>query len=122
MAVVDSEVRSLAGRSADAAKEIRTLISHSAQQVDSGSQLVGRAGATMQDIVGAVRQVTDILGEISVASLQQSHSVRQATESVVQMQAETRHNTEQVGHTASAATAMSERVRSLQTAVDQFKV
>jgi methyl-accepting chemotaxis protein len=121
-AVVASEVRSLAGRSAEAAKEIRELISHSAQQVESGSQLVGRAGHTMQDIVGAVRQVTDILSEISAASVQQSQSVRQATESVVQMQAETNHNTEQVGHTAAAATAMCERVRSLQKAVDQFKV
>ncbi|MDR7306592.1 methyl-accepting chemotaxis protein [Rhodoferax saidenbachensis] len=121
-AVVASEVRSLAGRSAEAAKEIRQLISHSAQQVESGSQLVGRAGLTMQDIVAAVHQVTDILSEISAASMQQSQSVRQATESMVQMQAETSHNTQQVGHTATAATAMSERVRSLQNAVDQFKV
>ncbi|MDZ7920489.1 methyl-accepting chemotaxis protein [Rhodoferax sp.] len=121
-AVVASEVRSLAGRSADAAKEIRGLISHSAQQVDAGSQLVGRAGATMQDIVTAVRQVTDLLGDISAASAQQSQSVLQASQAVVHMQAETRHNTKQVGHTASAATAMSERVRKLQSAVDQFKV
>ncbi len=121
-AVVASEVRSLAGRSADAAKEIRQLISHSAQQVDAGSQLVGRAGATMQDIVTAVRQVTDLLGDISAASAQQSQSVLQVSQSVVHMQAETRHNTEQVGHTATAATAMSERVRKLQHAVDQFKV
>jgi methyl-accepting chemotaxis protein len=121
-AVVASEVRSLAGRSADAAKEIRQLISHSAQQVDAGSQLVGRAGATMQDIVTAVRQVTDLLGDISAASAQQSQSVLHASQAVVHMRAETRHNTEQVGHTATAATAMSERVQELQRAVDQFKV
>jgi len=121
-AVVASEVRSLAGRSAEAAKEIRGLISHSAQQVESGSELVARAGNTMQDIVTAVNQVTALLGDISTASAQQSHSVLQVSESVVQMQNETRHNTEQVGHTASAAAAMSDRVHQLQHAVDQFKV
>jgi methyl-accepting chemotaxis protein len=76
----------------------------------------------MQNIVTAVSQVTALLGDISTASAQQSHSVFQFSEAVRKMQSETRHNTEQVGHTAKAATAMSDRVRNLQSAVDQFKV
>jgi len=66
--------------------------------VESGSQLVGRAGNTMQDVVNAVRQVTEILGEISAASQQQSHSVQEVSSAVVQMRADTRSNHQQVDH------------------------
>jgi methyl-accepting chemotaxis protein-1 (serine sensor receptor) len=121
-AVVAGEVRVLAQRSAEAAKQIRDLISHSAQQVEAGAQLVDRAGHTMQDIVQAVQQVTDLLAEISTASAEQSRGVNDVSESVARMQAETRHNTQQVTHTAEAASDMNERVRQLQVAVDQFKV
>jgi methyl-accepting chemotaxis protein len=71
-AVVASEVRSLAGRSAEAAKEIKGLISDSVQRVEQGTALVDQAGATMTEVVGAIRRVTDIMGEISAASTEQS--------------------------------------------------
>jgi methyl-accepting chemotaxis protein len=74
-AVVASEVRSLAGRSAEAAKEIKQLISTSAERVEAGTQLVDRAGATMTEVVSAIRRVTDIMGEISAASSEQSQGV-----------------------------------------------
>ncbi len=121
-AVVAGEVRVLAQRSAEAARQIRDLISHSAQQVEAGAQLVDRAGHTMQDIVQAVQQVRDLLAEISTASAEQSRSVGDVSESLAQMQSETRNNSGRVAHVAEAAGAMNERVRQLQVAVDQFKV
>ncbi|WP_235514786.1 methyl-accepting chemotaxis protein, partial [Acidovorax sp. Root217] len=71
-AVVASEVRSLAGRSAEAAKEIKSLITASVERVEQGTQLVDKAGATMTEVVAAIRRVTDIMGEISAASSEQS--------------------------------------------------
>ncbi len=121
-AVVASEVRTLAQRSAEAAKEIRTLISDSAQQVESGSQLVARAGETMQDIVTAVHSVTGILGEISRASAEQSRGVEQVLQAVTSMDDVTQQNATLVTQAAGSAQTMAERVRELQEAVDQFKV
>ncbi|OGP00014.1 MAG: chemotaxis protein [Curvibacter sp. GWA2_64_110] len=121
-AVVASEVRTLAQRSAEAAKEIRTLISNSAQQVESGSQLVAHAGETMRDIVSAVHSVTDILGEISQASAEQSRGVEHVLASVTEMDNVTQQNAALVTQAAGTAHAMAERVHQLQEAVDQFKV
>ncbi|WP_224038572.1 methyl-accepting chemotaxis protein, partial [Paraburkholderia unamae] len=91
-AVVAGEVRSLAQRSASAAKEIKELINDSAQKVQSGSQLVGRAGTTMEDILQAVRRVTDIMGEISAASEEQSGGIEQVNRAVTQMDTVTQQN------------------------------
>ncbi|MCM3372993.1 methyl-accepting chemotaxis protein, partial [Bacillus velezensis] len=91
-AVVAGEVRTLAQRSASAAKEIKQLIVDSAEKVDSGSALVARAGATMEEIVQAVRRVTDIMGEISAASDEQSTGIEQVNRAVGQMDAVTQQN------------------------------
>ncbi len=91
-AVVASEVRSLAGRSAEAAKEIKGLISDSVERVEQGTALVDQAGATMTEVVGAIRRVTDIMGEISAASTEQSTGVAQVGEAVTQMDQATQQN------------------------------
>ena len=78
-AVVASEVRSLAGRSAEAAKEIKTLITASVERVEQGTALVDKAGATMTEVVASIRRVTDIMGEISAASSEQSAGVGQVS-------------------------------------------
>ena len=121
-AVVASEVRTLAQRSAQAAKEIKTLIGDSVQQVESGTQLVGRAGKTMQEIVQAVMRVTDILGEISVASAQQSSGAEHVSHAVMEMDTVTQQNAVMVVQAANSATALADRVAELQEAVDEFKV
>ncbi|CAN7643860.1 methyl-accepting chemotaxis protein [Acidovorax sp. LjRoot66] len=84
-AVVASEVRSLASRSAEAAKQIKTLISDSVQRVNQGSALVDQAGSTMSEVVGAIKRVTDLMGEISAASSEQSQGVSQVGDAVTQM-------------------------------------
>lgn len=121
-AVVASEVRTLAQRSAGAAKEIKGLITNSVQQVINGTQLVSHAGTTMQEIVQAVRRVTDILGEISVASAQQSTDAQHVSEAVMDMDAVTQQNAALVMQAATAAAALAHQVHQLQESVDQFKV
>ncbi|WP_114973942.1 methyl-accepting chemotaxis protein [Rhodoferax ferrireducens] len=121
-AVVASEVRTLAQRSAEAAKEIRGLIGNSVQQVESGTRLVGHAGETMQEIVQSVKRVTDILGDISIASAQQSSGAEHVSLAVMQMDTVTQQNAALVMQAATAATALAQQVRQLQEAVDQFKV
>jgi methyl-accepting chemotaxis protein len=121
-AVVASEVRSLAQRSAAAAKEIKALIDDSVMQVDSGSTLVGHAGETMQEIVGAVRKVTGILGEISLASAQQSEGIAQVNEAVAHMDSATQQNAALVEEAAAAASALSAQTLQLQQAVGEFKL
>jgi methyl-accepting chemotaxis protein len=91
-AVVASEVRSLAQRSAEAAKEIKTLISASVARVEQGSALVDKAGVTMTEVVHSIRRVTDIMGEISAASTEQSQGVAQVGEAVTQMDQATQQN------------------------------
>ena len=91
-AVVASEVRSLAGRSADAAKEIKTLINLSVEKVEHGTTLVDEAGTTMTEVVGSIRRVRDLVGEISAASSEQSAGVAQVGEAVTQMDQATQQN------------------------------
>jgi methyl-accepting chemotaxis protein len=121
-AVVASEVRTLAHRSAEAAKEIRGLIGDSVQQVETGTQLVAQAGSTMQKIVQSVKRVSDILNDISVASAQQSSGAEHVSQAVMQMDNVTQQNAALVLQAASAATALAQQVHQLQDAVDQFTV
>ncbi|WP_322010927.1 methyl-accepting chemotaxis protein [Paraburkholderia sp. J12] len=114
-AVVAGEVRSLAQRSASAAKEIKELINTSAQKVQSGSELVGRAGSTMDEILQAVRRVTDIMGEISAASEEQSGGIEQVNRAVTQMDTVTQQNAALVEQAAAAAASLEEQTRQLQT-------
>ena len=121
-AVVASEVRTLAQRSAGAAKEIKGLITDSVQQVINGTQLVAHAGSTMQEIVQAVRRVTDILGEISMASAHQSTGAEHVSQAVMDMDAVTQQNAALVMQAAAAAADLAHQVHQLQESVDQFKV
>jgi methyl-accepting chemotaxis protein len=121
-AVVASEVRSLAGRSADAAKEINKLISDSVVRVDHGTQLVDKAGTTMQDIVSSIRRVTDIMGEISAASTEQSQGVDQIGEAVQQMDQVTQQNAALVEEMAAAASSLQHQARDLVNTVSVFKL
>ncbi|WP_296663054.1 methyl-accepting chemotaxis protein [Paraburkholderia sp.] len=120
-AVVAGEVRSLAQRSASAAKEIKELINDSAQKVQSGSQLVGRAGTTMEDILLAVRRVTDIMGEISSASEEQSGGIEQVNRAVTQMDTVTQQNAALVEQAAAAAASLEEQTRNLQTVLGSWR-
>lgn len=105
-AVVAGEVRNLAQRSAQAAKEIKTLISASVDQVEQGSSLVDRAGRTMEEVVGAIRRVSDIVGEISSASSEQSTGVGQVGQAVTQMDQVTQQNAALVEESAAAAESL----------------
>ena len=121
-AVVASEVRSLAQRSAAAAKEIKTLIDDSVGRVRSGSALVQRAGETMDEVVTAVKRVTDIMGEISSASEEQSRGIEQVNDAVTQMDQVTQQNAALVEEAAAAAGALEEQARVLKASVAAFKV
>jgi methyl-accepting chemotaxis protein len=121
-AVVASEVRSLAQRSAAAAKEIKGLIDDSVEKVESGSKLVDAAGKTMEEIVGAVKRVTDIMAEITAASAEQSSGIEQVNQAIVQMDQTTQQNAALVEQAAAAAESMEEQAQSLARSVAVFKV
>jgi hypothetical protein len=121
-AVVASEVRSLAGRSAEAAKEIKALISASVQRVEQGTVLVDQAGTTMNEVVTSIRRVTDIMGEISVASNEQSLGVSQVGEAVTQMDQVTQQNAALVEQIAAAATSLKSQADDLVQSVSIFKL
>jgi len=121
-AVVAGEVRTLAQRSAAAAKEIKLLIDDSVQHVDSGSALVGQAGETMQEIVQAVGRVTSLLGEIAEASEQQSAGIAQVDEAVAQMDTVTQQNAGLVEQAAAASNALAGQAIELQRVVGEFKL
>ncbi|QBM30590.1 methyl-accepting chemotaxis protein [Hydrogenophaga pseudoflava] len=121
-AVVAAEVRSLAQRSAEAAKEIKGLISASVDRVDAGSRLVGEAGQTMNEVVGSIRRVTDIVGEISAAAGEQSDGIGQVNTAVNQLDQMTQQNAALVEESAAAAESLKDQAARLAQVVSIFKV
>ena len=119
-AVVASEVRSLASRSAQAAKEIKALIEASVTNVSAGSELIEKAGSTMDEIVVSVRRVADIMGEISAASEDQSHGIDQINQAMLQMDQVTQSNAALVEEAAAAAQSLEQQAQSLVEAVGVF--
>ncbi|MBK8064554.1 MAG: hypothetical protein IPK29_11190 [Betaproteobacteria bacterium] len=119
-AVVASEVRSLAQKSASAAKEIKGLIDSSVQKVDAGAKLVDQAGNTMADIVSQVRRVTDIMAEITAASQEQSTGIEQVNQAIAQMDQVTQQNAALVEQAAAAAESMKDQAGNLSQAISVF--
>ncbi|HEY5801601.1 MAG TPA: methyl-accepting chemotaxis protein, partial [Burkholderiaceae bacterium] len=121
-AVVAAEVRSLAQRSAAAAKEIKTLIGDSVDKVDIGSKLVGQAGSTMEEVVASVKRVTDIMGEIANASDQQSAGIEQVNQAIIEMDNVTQQNAALVEEAAAAAKGLHDQAAELANVVSIFKL
>ncbi len=121
-AVVASEVRSLAQRSAAAAKEIKALIDNSVQKADAGSRLVDQAGTTMRDVVDSIRRVADIMGEISAASQEQTQGIGQVQLAIAQMDQATQQNAALVEEAAAASEQLREQAAKLAQTVAVFRV
>lgn len=121
-AVVASEVRNLAQRSASAAKEIKTLISDSVSKVEGGAKLVSEAGETMSEIENSIKRVTDIMGEISAASLEQSSGIGQVNQAIIQMDEVTQQNAALVEEASAAAESLEEQAQNLAESVSVFKL
>jgi methyl-accepting chemotaxis protein len=121
-AVVASEVRSLAGRSADAAKEIKHLINASVERVEQGTSLVDQAGTTMHEVVDSIKRVTDIMGEISAASQEQSSGVAQVGEAVTSLDQTTQQNAALVEEMAAAASSLKSQAQDLVHTVAVFNL
>ncbi|MDB5992831.1 MAG: hypothetical protein JWQ10_4234 [Herbaspirillum sp.] len=121
-AVVASEVRSLAQRSAAAAKEIKTLINNSVEKVDFGAGLVDRAGATMNEMVASVKRVTDIMAEISVASQEQSAGIEQINKAITEMDTTTQRNAALVEEAAASSQLLEDQAEKLARVGKQFKM
>ena len=121
-AVVAAEVRNLAQRSAAAAKEIKNLIGDSVEKVDVGTKLVDDAGKTMEEIVNAVKRVTDIMSEISAASNEQSQGIEQVNRAIANMDEATQQNAALVEQAAAAAESLEEETQSLTQSVSVFKL
>src|SRR5471032_809589 len=121
-AVVASEVRNLAQRSAAAAKEIKVLIGDSVDQVDAGSKLVAQAGSTMTEVVASVQRVTDIMGDISSASAEQSDGIEQVNHAVAEMDQVTQQNAALVEEAAAAAASLQDQAAALADVVRIFKL
>jgi len=121
-AVVATEVRTLAQRSAAAAKEIKELIGDSVEKVGAGTKLVDEAGTTMQEIVSSVKRVTDIMAEITAASQEQSAGIEQVNTAITQMDEVTQQNAALVEQAAAAAESMEEQAGNLAQAVATFKL
>ena len=121
-AVVAGEVRNLAQRSAAAAKEIKHLIDDSVGKVGEGSKLVAQAGQTMEEIVSSIKRVTDIMSEITAASVEQSAGIEQVNLAITQMDEVTQQNAALVEEAAAAAESLEEQAYSLAVSVSTFKV
>jgi aerotaxis receptor len=121
-AVVAAEVRSLAGRSAEAAKEIKALIADSVSKVDTGSHLVGQAGQTINEVVGQVRRVNDLIAEITAASKEQAIGISQVGQAVSQLDEMTQQNAAMVEQSSAAAGSMREQAQRLMEAIRVFSV
>ena len=120
--MVASEVRSLAQRSAQAAKEIKTLIGESVERVEAGSKLVDAAGKSMDDIVSQVKRVTDLIGEISSASAEQTQGIDQIGNAVTQLDQVTQQNAALVEESAAAADSLKQQAANLAEVVSVFKL
>jgi methyl-accepting chemotaxis protein len=120
-AVVAGEVRSLAQRSAEAAKEIKSLIGTSVDKVETGSKLVQDAGSTMNEIVASVQRVTDIIGEISAAALEQSQGIGQVNEAVTRLDQMTQQNAALVEQSAAAAESLKDQAQRMTSVVAGFR-
>jgi methyl-accepting chemotaxis protein len=121
-AVVASEVRSLAQRSAAAAKEIKTLIGDSVEKIGRGSKLVGQAGVTMEEVVDSVKRVTDIMSDIANASAEQSAGIEQVNLSIIEMDGMTQQNAALVEQAAAAFQSLQDQAAELQRVVSIFKL
>jgi methyl-accepting chemotaxis protein len=121
-AVVASEVRSLAGRSADAAKEIKGLIGASVEKIEDGSRLVSTAGNAMQDIVGQVKRVADLIGEISASAHEQTSGIEQINQAIVQLDNVTQQNAALVEEAAAAAASLNQQAEHMVGVVSSFKL
>ncbi|MDN4053322.1 methyl-accepting chemotaxis protein [Massilia sp. YIM B02763] len=121
-AVVAGEVRTLAQRSATAAKEIKELIGDSVDKVDTGSKLVQQAGATMAEVVDSIHRVTDIMGDITTASVEQSTGIEQVNQAITEMDGVTQQNAALVEQASAAAAAMQEQAQALADMVARFKL
>ena len=121
-AVVAGEVRTLAQRSAEAAKEIKALISRNVDQVSQGTTLVNQAGKTMEEIVGSIQRVSDIVSEITAATIEQSNGVQQVGDAVGQMDQVTQQNAALVEESAAAAGSLKDQAQHLVDAVAFFKL
>ncbi len=121
-AVVASEVRSLAQRSAGAAREIKAQIGASVEKVESGTRQVADAGSTMDDIVASVRRVCDTIGEVTAASSEQSQNIGQVNDSVNQLDQVTQQNAALVEQSAAAADSLKEQAARLAQAVSSFRL
>lgn len=121
-AVVASEVRSLASRSAEAAREIKTLIGSSVEKVQTGTQLVGEAGTTMNDIVAQVQRVSDLIAEISSATAEQSAGIGQVSQAVTQLDGATQQNATLVQSSAESASNLREQAERLVQSVGAFRL
>ena len=120
--MVASEVRNLASRSAEAAKEIKGLIHTSTTQIEQGSELVGNAETTMRDVVQAVKRVSDIMDEISAASQEQSDGIEQVSQAVTQMDQVTQQNASLVQEASSASASLEEQAQRLEDVVSTFRL
>ncbi|RKP55841.1 methyl-accepting chemotaxis protein [Pararobbsia silviterrae] len=121
-AVVATEVRTLAQRSASAAKEIKTLIESSVNKIETGAKLVDQAGSTMDDVVASIQKVTQIMGEIASASDEQSKGIHQVGQAVTQMDEVTQQNAALVEQAAAAAQSLEDQAKKLHAAVRVFKL
>jgi methyl-accepting chemotaxis protein len=121
-AVVAGEVRSLAQRSAEAAKEIKALIGASVDNVEAGARLVGDAGGTMNEIVASVRRVSDIIGEIAAGAGEQSAGISQVNTAVTQLDQMTQQNAALVEQSSAAAESLKEQAQRLAGLMSQFKL
>ena len=121
-AVVASEVRSLSQRSSQAAKDIELLISESVSRITTGSDLVAKAGQTMEQVVNSVTRVNDIMGEISSASEEQSRGIEQISRAVMELDTTTQQNASLVGASSTAAEALEDQARLLETLVAAFRL
>jgi len=121
-AVVAAEVRSLAGRSAAAAKEIKTLIGDSVDKVSAGSTLVHQAGSTMTEIVDSIRHVTDIMGDIAAASVEQTAGIERVNNAITEMNSVTQQNSALVEEAAAAAQSLQDQAGHLEQVVSIFKL